>query len=361
MEHERKIIHIDMDAFFASIEQRDDDSLKGKPIVVGGNPDRRGVVCTCSYEARKYGIHSAMASSIAKKLCPHVIFVRPRMKYYASVSKEINDIFKSYSNLVEPLSLDEAFLDVTYNKKNIESHEKVANLIRKEIYDKTGLTSSAGVSYNKFLAKIASDYNKPNGIKVINKDDAKKFIEELDIGKFYGVGKVTKKKLNNLGIFTGKDLKMVEMKYLKRIFGKNSAIMYDFARGIDNREVRNQRKIKSISTETTFDSDYEINDKIVRETLKELSKDVSNRLIEKNVSGKTITLVLKFKDLKNLNRGITIDKSIQNSEEIDEVINILCGKIGESEKIRLIGIRISNLVLKNTEQYENISFFDLKK
>ena len=203
MKKQRKIIHIDMDAFYASIEQRDNHSLKGKPVIVGGNPQSRGVVATCSYEAREYGIHSAMPCKTAYKRCPYAIFVRPRFEVYKQVSYEIREIFYKYTDLVEPLSLDEAFLDVTENKLNIKYATDVAKMIKKEIYEKTGLTASAGVSYNKFLAKLASDYNKPNGLTVIREDNAQSFLDNLPIRKFFGIGKVTQKTLKGLGVEKG--------------------------------------------------------------------------------------------------------------------------------------------------------------
>ena len=207
MKKQRKIIHIDMDAFYASIEQRDKPSLKGKPVIVGGNPQSRGVVATCSYEAREYGIHSAMPCKTAYKRCPYAIFVRPRFEVYKQVSYEIREIFYKYTDLVEPLSLDEAFLDVTENKLNIKYATDVAKMIKKEIYEKTGLTASAGVSYNKFLAKLASDYNKPNGLTVIREDNAQSFLDNLPIRKFFGIGKVTQKTLKGLGVENGYDLR----------------------------------------------------------------------------------------------------------------------------------------------------------
>ena len=218
MKKQRKIIHIDMDAFYASIEQRDNHSLKGKPVIVGGNPQSRGVVATCSYEAREYGIHSAMPCKTAYKRCPYAIFVRPRFEVYKQVSYEIREIFYKYTDLVEPLSLDEAFLDVTENKLNIKYATDVAKMIKKEIYEKTGLTSSAGVSYNKFLAKLASDYNKPNGLTVIREDNAQSFLDNLPIRKFFGIGKVTQKTLKGLGVENGYDLRQMEINELESIF-----------------------------------------------------------------------------------------------------------------------------------------------
>ena len=252
MKKQRKIIHIDMDAFYASIEQRDKPSLKGKPVIVGGNPQSRGVVATCSYEAREYGIHSAMPCKTAYKRCPYAIFVRPRFEVYKQVSYEIREIFYKYTDLVEPLSLDEAFLDVTENKLNIKYATDVAKMIKKEIYEKTGLTASAGVSYNKFLAKLASDYNKPNGLTVIREDNAQSFLDNLPIRKFFGIGKVTQKTLKGLGVENGYDLRQMEISELESIFKNRGYLFYQLARGIDNREVEPHRERKSIGAETTL-------------------------------------------------------------------------------------------------------------
>ena len=225
MKKQRKIIHIDMDAFYASIEQRDNPALKGKPVIVGGNPQSRGVVATCSYEAREYGIHSAMPCKTAYKRCHYAIFVRPRFEVYKQVSYEIREIFYKYTDLVEPLSLDEAFLDVTENKLNIKYATDVAKMIKKEIYEKTGLTASAGDSYNKFLAKLASDYNKPNGLTVIREDNAQSFLDNLPIRKFFGIGKVTQKTLKGLGVENGYDLRQMEINELEFIF-KNRGYLF---------------------------------------------------------------------------------------------------------------------------------------
>ncbi len=235
---DRKIIHIDMDAFYASVEQQDDKSLRGKAVIVGGNPQSRGVVAACSYEARKYGIHSAMPAVEAYKRCPYAIFVRPRFERYKEISNKIMSIFKTYTDKIEPLSLDEAYLDVTENKKNISSAYKIAILIKEEIKKETGLTASAGVSYNKFLAKIASDYNKPNGIKLITPDESDELLEALEINRFFGIGKVTQKLLISRGIKTGKELKAMDIYELEKIFKGRAYTYYEYARGIDNREER---------------------------------------------------------------------------------------------------------------------------
>ena len=246
MKENRKIIHIDMDAFYASIEQRDNPKYKGKPLIVGGDPNRRGVVATCSYEARKYGIHSAMPSLTAYKLCPKAIFIRPRMEVYKKVSRQVMNILNEYSNLVEPLSLDEAFVDVTKSKRCKGSATLMAIEIKERIFKELGLTSSAGVSFNKFLAKMASDFRKPDGITVITEENSKDFIRNLPIGKFFGVGRVTKNKLNNIGVFKGEDLLKFSEEELIDIFSDRGKILYEFARGIDNRPVNPYRIRKSI-------------------------------------------------------------------------------------------------------------------
>ena len=247
----RKIIHIDMDAFYASVEQRDKPYLRGKPVVVGGPPESRGVVTTCSYEARKFGIHSAMPSKNAYKRCPYAIFVPPRFDEYRKVSNQIREIFHRYTDLVEPLSLDEAFLDVTNNKLNIEYATTIAKMIKQDILEETNLTASAGVSYNKFLAKLASDYKKPNGLTIITLSSSQEFLDNLPIDKFFGVGKVTSKILKNMGIKTGYDLRKLSLHELEQIFKNRGYSFYQFARGIDYRPVEPFRERKSIGAETT--------------------------------------------------------------------------------------------------------------
>ena len=254
----RKIIHIDMDAFYAQVEARENPSLRGKPVIVGGNPDARGVVATCSYEARKFGIHSAMPARTARQLCPRAIFIKPRFDVYKTVSTQIGEIFRRYTDQVEFLSLDEAFLDVTENKKGIPSATQIAKEIKKAIYEELNLTGSAGVSYNKFLAKIASDYKKPNGLTVITPEKAQDFLDALPINKFFLVGKVTEEELRRIGVHYGRDLRKLELDYLVSVFKKRGYMLYDFARGIDNREVENSRIRKSIGAENTFNKDVNL-------------------------------------------------------------------------------------------------------
>ena len=332
-----------MDAFYASVEQRDQPSLKGKPVIVGGNPQSRGVVAACSYEARKFGIHSAMASSMAYRLCPSAVFIRPRFDVYKSVSAQIREIFCEYTELVEPLSLDEAFLDVTQNHKGIRSATIIAQDIKKKIYDRTGkLTASAGVSFNKFLAKVASDINKPNGITVIPPDAADEFIDKLPIRKFFGVGKVTEERMLSLGIKSGADLKKFEKDQLIKLFGKSGGYYYEISRGLDNRPVEPNRVRKSIGKETTLQEDIDDVDQIV-EILETLSSKVENSLFKAEVKGRTITLKIKYFDFKSITRSITVDHKVENAVDIMKYVHQLLPKtkVGK-KKVRLVGVSISN-------------------
>jgi DNA polymerase-4 len=304
----RKIIHIDMDAFYASVEQRDRPEIEGKPVIVGGDPNSRGVVAACSYEAREFGIHSAMPSATAYKLCPEAVFIRPRFDAYRAVSSEIREIFYEYTDLVEPLSLDEAFLDVTENFKGMPSATLIAREIRKKIYEKTGkLTASAGVSFNKFLAKVASDINKPDGITVITPEMADEFIDKLPIRNFFGVGKVTEEKMLNLGIKTGADLKKYKKEQLIQIFGKSGGYFYDIAHGMDDRPVEPNRIRKSIGKETTFSEDIDDTDQMI-EILDDIAVKLENSLIKREAKGRTITLKVKYFDFQSITRSITIDE-----------------------------------------------------
>ncbi|MCK4708892.1 MAG: DNA polymerase IV, partial [Gammaproteobacteria bacterium] len=257
MAQQKKIIHVDMDAFFAAVEQRDFPEYKGKPLIVGGNPEKRGVVATCSYEARKFGIHSAMASSTAYRLCPQAIIVKPRFEAYREVSNIIRSIFHQYTNLVEPLSLDEAYLDVSESSQFDGSASLIAKDIKQKIFEQTQLTASAGVSYNKFLAKVASDMNKPDGLTLIRPEQGEEFVAALAIGKFYGVGKATEAKMKSLGINAGADLKKLSLSECQQTFGKAGSYYYNICRGVDEREVVKQRERKSLGSETTFEKDLD--------------------------------------------------------------------------------------------------------
>jgi DNA polymerase-4 len=332
-----------MDAFYASVEQRDRPELKGKPVIVGGDPQSRGVVAACSYEARKFGIHSAMASSTAYRLCPDAVFIRPRFDVYRAVSSDIRKIFCEYTDLVEPLSLDEAFLDVTENYKGIPSATLIAREIKKKIYQLTGkLTASAGVSFNKFIAKVASDMDKPNGITVITPDMAGEFIDSLPIRKFFGVGKVTEEKMLNLGIKTGADLKKYKKEQLIQIFGKSGSYFYDIAHGLDERPVEPNRIRKSIGKETTFSEDIDDTNQML-EILDNIAVRLENSLIKREVKGRTVTLKMKYFDFQSITRSITIDEPADSASVIMKYIRPLLSKTEAGEKkVRLLGISISN-------------------
>lgn len=338
---ERKIIHIDMDAFYASVEQLDNPLLRGQPIAVGGS-EARGVVSAASYEARKYGVHSAMSGYLAKKKCPHIIFVPLRFNRYKEISKMVKSVFYEYTDLVEPLSLDEAYLDVTQNKKGNPSATLIAQEIRKKVYEKTGLTCSAGVSYNKFLAKVGSDINKPNGIKTIAPYEALMFLEQLDIKKFYGIGKVTTEKMYQLGIFTGKELKNQSLEFLTQHFGKQGAFYYNIVRGIHNSEVKPHRESKSVGAERTFE--YNISSEVfLFEKIEKIAKEVSKRLQKSNLSGKTITLKIKYSDFKLQTRSTTLPYFVKDAAVINDTAKSLLFKEKLSNSVRLVGLQVSNL------------------
>lgn len=345
----RKIIHVDMDAFYASVEQRNNPSLKGKPVIVGGDPESRGVVAACSYEARKFGIHSAMASSIAYRLCPHAIFIRGHFDEYHAVSEEIHEIFHDYTDIVEPLSLDEAYLDVTENKAGHHYATSIAREIRNKIFRRTGLTASAGVSYCKFLAKVASDYHKPDGLTVIIPEKANAFIEDLPIGKFFGIGKVTERKMLQLGIHTGRDLKRLNLSDLTRLFGKTGEYYYDIAHGIDDRPVETDYIRKSIGKEETFERDLDDIGEM-HAILKSLSWRVADSLVNHEIRGRTVTLKVKYADFTCVSRSITIDEPCDNSEIIlMHAKNLLLKTEAGVQKVRLLGISMSNLDSEETE------------
>ncbi|MEG1311900.1 MAG: DNA polymerase IV [Romboutsia sp.] len=358
MDKNRKIIHIDMDAFYASVEQRDNKQLRGKPVIVGGNPESRGVVATCSYEARKYGIHSAMPSKIAYKRCPYAYFVKPRFNIYKQVSDKIREIFYRYTDLVEPLSLDEAYLDVTNNKLNIKYATEIAKQIKLDILNEVGLTSSAGVSYNKFLAKLASDYKKPNGLTIITPKNKQEFLDTLPINKFFGVGKVTEKILRNLGINNGYDLRKLELYKLESIFKNRGYTFYQFARGIDYRLVEPHKERKSVGAEITLVNNLDIQEEEVVDILSEICEEVSERLKYCNKLGKTITIKVKYDDFKQITRSLSLERSINNHEDIRiNVYNLLKNIKINNKQIRLLGVTVSNLTDKKDE-CTNITIFE---
>ena len=351
----RKIIHIDMDAFFASVEQRDNPAYQGKPIAVGGS-SHRGVVAAASYEARKYGVHSAMPSVRAARLCPHLIFVKSRFEEYRKVSQQIRDIFFQYTDLVEPLSLDEAYLDVTENKKNNKSATRIAQGIKQQILTETQLTASAGVSYNKFLAKVASDFDKPNGLKVILPQEADNFLEALPIEKFHGIGRVTAKKMHSLQIFTGSNLKELPLPTLVRNFGKAGRHYYHIVRGQDHREVKPHRTRKSIGIETTFSNDISQRDDLLEE-LSELSTSLEQRVRKNQAQGRTITLKVKFIDFQQITRSHTSSQLLSMSDEWWPLIVALLDEVlSDPRPIRLVGLSLSNL-LNETDQQLHFDFF----
>ncbi len=339
----RKIIHIDMDAFFASIEQRNNPALKGKPVIVSGPPQSRSVVSTCSYEARKFGVHSAMPASHAYRLCPQGIFVPPHFSEYKEASRIIQEIFHEYTDIVEPLSLDEAYLDVTDNKKNIRSSTLIAREIKRKIKERTELTSSGGVSYNKFLAKIASDWEKPNGLTVITPRRSVRFLEELPIGKFWGIGKKTEEHMKELGIEKGRDLKKYEKWELIEIFGKSGAYYYEVVRGVDDRPVQPERIRKSIGREETFSRDILEKNEII-DILNTIAEDLEKTLKRYETGGKTVTLKVKYHDFQSITRSRSLPDAVQTRTDLINQALILMEKteIG-IRPIRLIGLSVTSL------------------
>lgn len=325
-----------MDAFYASIEQRDNPHYRGKPLAVGYSGPR-GVVAAASYEARRYGVRSAMASKTAIRKCPYLIFAPARFEIYKSVSKQIMEIFHEYTDIVEPLSLDEAFLDVTINHKDIASATQIAKEIKQKIYEKTSLTASAGVSFNKFLAKIASDYNKPNGLFVVKPKDAERFVESLAIEQFFGVGKVTAKQMHDLGIRNGLDLKQRTEEELVRYFGKAGLIYYQNARGVDDRPVESERERKSISSENTFERDIDNLEELALE-LDIVAKDAFADIVKKKFKGRTITLKIKYADFKVITRSKTFSFPIEDYTLFYQEGYELLKNVDISPKVRLIGL-----------------------
>ena len=338
-----------MDAFYASVEQHDNPTLRGLPIAVGG--EHRGVVAAASYEARKFGVKSAMPSKTAKQKCPQLIFVKPRFHRYKEVSKQIHEIFHEYTDLVEPLSLDEAYLDVTENKKSIDSAKQIAKEIRQKIIEKTGLTASAGISINKFLAKIASDVNKPNGQKTIHPDKMHEFLDELPIERFYGIGKVTANKMHTLHIFKGSDLKKKTVEELEHWFGKSGKYYYQAVRGIHHGEVKPDRTRKSVGVERTFWEDV-LDDDQLNEKLQSLSTELAERLIKNELQGKTLTLKIKYNDFTQFTRSLTKESFYQNAEEFLKMSQKLWEQRPHNKPIRLLGLAVSNL---NTENQKQVS------
>lgn len=339
----RKIIHVDMDAFYASVEQRDNPELRGKAIAVGGSPTGRGVIATASYEARKFGVKSAMSSAVALRLCPKLIFVKPRFEAYKEASNQIREIFFEYTELVEPLSLDEAYLDVTENKVENPSATLIAREIKAKIYTQTGLTASAGVSYNKFLAKVASDMKKPNGITVITPEQAADFLSQLPVGKFHGVGRVTKEKMQLLGIETGTDLLKWHEADLIRHFGKAGSHYYHIVRGEDNRQVQPEHIRKSVGAERTFETDYS-DWTVLKEQLHFIAEKVSERMKKQPVKGRTISVKFRYQNFETFTRAVTLPEFCNDVETIfTQALHLFETSFDENRKIRLLGISVSNL------------------
>ena len=345
----RKIIHVDMDAFYASVEQLDNKELAGKPVAVGGSSER-GVVAAASYEARKFGVKSAMSGVLAKKKCPHLIFVKPRFSRYKEISGKIRQIFNDYTDLVEPLSLDEAYLDVTENKKGNPSASLIAQEIRERIFNELNLRASAGISINKFIAKVASDINKPNGQKTINPEEVILFLEELSVNKFYGVGKVTASKMNNLGIFKGLDLKNKPLEELTKLFGKSGKFYYNIVRGVHNSPVKPNRVRKSIAAERTFSKNIS-SEVFMLERLDKIAEELEKRMMKSETKGKTITLKIKYSDFTQQTRSKTLQRFLQTKNEIMHIIKELVYQEKFKNSVRLLGISFSNL---DTEKKDSV-------
>jgi len=341
---ERKIIHVDMDAFYASVEILDNPSLINLPVAVGGN-EQRGVISAANYEARKFGVRSAMSGVLAKKLCPNLVFVPHRFDRYKEISKKIKAVFHEFTDLVEPLSLDEAYLDVTVNKKNNPSATLLAEEIRKRIFEETRLTASAGISINKFVAKIASDINKPNGQKTVKPEEVLDFLGALDIKKFYGIGKVTTEKMYQLGIFTGNDLKLKSLDFLEQHFGKSGIFYYHIVRGIHDSPVKPHRVSKSVGAEQTFEENL-ASEIFMQDKLEIIAKELQKRLEKNKLAGKTITLKIKYSDFTMQTRSKTLPYFVMDQSILLETAKELLYQEKMKNSVRLLGISISNL---NTE------------
>lgn len=356
----RKIIHVDMDAFYASVEQRDFPELRGKPIIVGGSPDSRGVVATCSYEARKFGVRSAMPAGYARRLCPDAIFVRPRFDVYREVSSEIRDVFLEFTDKVEAISLDEAYLDVTGSDVMQGSATLIAREIKRLIRERTGLTSSAGVSYNKFLSKIASDRQKPDGLCVILPEHAMQIICEMPIGAFHGIGPATEEKMKRLGILNGADLGQQTSEFLIEQFGKAGRHYYLIAQGVDDRPVNPDRIRKSWGAETTFAHDLTDMSEML-EHLRQLSEKVLSKMNARQSAGSTITLKVKYENFETVTRSITIAQRFSSEVDTSEYLSALLAKTDAgTRKVRLLGVSFSNLDGAGSSRKQLDVFRDVK-
>ena len=338
----RKIIHVDMDAFYASVEQRDDPRLRGRPVAVG-SAAARGVVAAASYEARRYGVRSAMPSATALRKCPDLLFVRPRFDVYRTVSRQIRAIFADYTPLIEPLSLDEAYLDVTENLKGITSATRIAQEVRARIREETRLTASAGVSYNKFLAKLASDFRKPDGLYVIRPGEGEVFVEELEVGRFHGIGPVTAAKMNRLGIMTGLDLRRQSREFLQQQFGRSGLYYHSIARAIDDRPVQADRERKSIGSETTFAADLRSYDELAA-AVRPAADSVWSHCEKNGVSGRTVTLKIKYADFRQITRSRTCGAAVANGGDLARIsLELAAALMPLPNGVRLAGVTLSNL------------------
>ncbi len=340
---QRKIIHVDMDAFYASVEQRDNPDLRGKPVAVGGSRER-GVVAAASYEARKFGVRSAMPSVTAKRQCPDLIFVKPRFEVYKEISQQIREIFATHTPIIEPLSLDEAYLDVTENLQRIALARDIALAIRSRIKEETGLNASAGISYNKFLAKLASDHRKPNGQYVITPEMGPAFVENLPVSKFHGIGPATSAKMNDLGLQTGLDMRKQSLEFMQAHFGKAGTYYYWISRGVDNREVRSDRVRKSVGAENTFLSDLTLFEAMLEE-LQPLIDKVWRHCEDKRARGRTVTLKVKFADFELISRSRTLAGSLGSRSELEsEAAKLLKALLPMKKAVRLLGVSVSGFV-----------------
>ena len=339
----RKILHVDMDAFYASVEQRDHPELRGLPVIVGGQPGRRGVVAACSYEARRFGVHSAMPSTRAARLCPEAVFLTPRFDVYREVSREIHAIFHAFTDRVEPLSLDEAYIDVSDVQRLEGSATRLAAEIKRRIRSATRLTATAGVSYNKFLAKLASTMNKPDGLTVILPEQGEAVVARLPIGQFHGVGRVTEQKMHALGIYCGADLRERSLEDLENHFGRSAAYYHGIARGIDTREVEHRRQRKSIGSETTFQTDLrDCSDMLA--TLERLGREVDESLHQSGLAARTVAIKVRYADFTSVTRRYTPANPLRSVEDVNAWLPELLARTEASERpVRLLGVSVSGL------------------
>lgn len=350
----KTVLHIDMDAFFASIEERDRPELRGKAVIVGGSPERRGVVSTCSYEARKYGVHSAMPSRTALRLCPKGVLIRPNHRKYSAVSRQIREVFNLVTDVVEPVSIDEAYLDISNHKLELSTAEEIALFIKRKIFEKTSLTCSAGVAPNKFLAKIASDFHKPDGLTVIEPEKAAVFLDELPIRKFHGIGKVTADRLESMNIKTGADLKKMELETLQLLFGKSGEFYYYIVRGVDDRRVESGGEPKSISKEITLLEDCS-DPRRLRILVRALARKTARRALLKGYAGLNVTLKIKYSDFQTVTRTVTLETPTVSGEVIgNHAVELLKKTSAGLRPVRLAGVGLGALQLLGAPRQEQL-------